>query len=350
MRIALIPAYEPEPVLIDLLGELKNAGFETVVVDDGSGEGYAAVFSRAEKLADVLSYPNNLGKGSALKTGLKYIYERFGEDNMVVTMDADGQHSVADAQRVCERAEIDRDALVLGSRALKGGVPLRSRMGNAITRFVYRTATGLKVHDTQTGLRAFSAAMIPRLLDIQGERYEYEMNQLLVFAKNKSPIIEIEISTIYIDNNSGSHFNTARDSFRIYKEILKFSASSLLSFLLDYGLYSLLSALLPAMGTAGVVVSNVTARVVSATFNFTLNRRLVFDSKSPLLAAAVKYFLLAAFILASNTVVLNLLIDRAGVNRYLAKIITELIFFTVSWLVQRTLIFQKNILRKEKIK
>ena len=96
----------------------------------------------------------------------------------------------------------------------------------------------MKVHDTQTGLRAFRTELIPVLRDIPGERYEYEMNVLLRFARDKIRILEHEIETIYIDNNAQSHFDTVKDSVRIYKEIFKFSAFSFVGFLVDYSLYN----------------------------------------------------------------------------------------------------------------
>ena len=257
-------------------------------------------------------------------------------------MDADGQHSVRDAVRVCEEAEQYTDSLILGSRALRENVPLRSRFGNGVTRFVYRLATGLNVHDTQTGLRAFHADMIPVLLKISGDRYEYEMNELLLFARKKRPIREVEIATIYLNNNQSSHFNTTKDSCRIYKEIFKFSASSFFCFLLDYGLFSLLTVVTAGMGTIGIPVSNLASRIVSASANYTLNRRLVFKSKNDGLRSALSYFALAAVILAGNTLILTTLVSHLGMNRYLAKILTEVLFFTLSWLVQRSVIFKRK--------
>ncbi len=225
---------------------------------------------------------------------------------------------------------------MLGSRRLKGHVPLRSRFGNAVTRFVYRISTGVSVYDTQTGLRAFNVELIPSLLEISGDRYEYEMNVLLRLAKARIPILEQEINTIYIDDNASSHFHAVRDSARIYKEILKFSASSLVGFLVDYAVYGLL-----LLAGVGLSASNVIARIVSASVNFTLNRRLVFGSRERLWLAALKYGLLALCILIGNTLVLNLLVNTVGMHRMLAKVLTELAFFVMSWLLQRLVVFRR---------
>ena len=354
--IALIPAYEPDAKILGITEELRKRKMDIVVVDDGSGPDYAELFDKLAVGATVLTHAANRGKGAALKTGLEYInrymaYSEtvmtgsgavsvYGRDTVIVTVDADGQHLPDDVLRVAEIAAVRRDALVLGSRALDEEVPARSKFGNTVTRHVYSAATGVRVHDTQTGLRAFHRDMIPRLLEIKGERYEYEINMLMQLAAEGVPIIEERIETVYEDNNSGSHFRTVGDSFRVYKEILKFSASSLVSFAIDYGMYALLLAATGAAGIAnGLIISNVGARLVSGAANYTLNRRLVFKSRTGFAKSAAQYFLLAAFILAGNTIVLSTLAGTLGINSLLAKLITEVIFFTISWTVQKYVIF-----------
>jgi putative flippase GtrA len=266
-----------------------------------------------------------------------------GRDAVIVTVDADGQHLPEDVQRVAGIAAARHDALVLGSRALDDDVPVRSKLGNTVTRYVYSAATGMQVHDTQTGLRAFHRSMIPMLLEIEGDRYEYEINMLLRLAADGVPIIEERIETVYEDNNSGSHFRTVRDSFRVYKEILKFSASSLASFAIDYCMYALLLAVTGASGIAnGLIISNIGARIVSGTANYTMNRKFVFKSRAGFARSAAQYILLAAFILAGNTVVLSMLAGTLGLNKLIAKLVTEMIFFIISWIVQRYVIFYKE--------
>lgn len=336
-NIALIPAYEPNSVLLDVLAQLKKFGMEIVLVDDGSGPEYSDLFYRASAVAKVLTYTVNKGKGVALKTGMEYIQKTYGQDYVIVTIDADGQHRAEDAIRLCHIAADNPDTLVLGSRKLNENVPIRSQFGNAITRLVYWLSTGLKVHDTQTGLRAFNVRLLPQLLSIPGERYEYEMNVLLEFANKNIPILETEIDTIYIDNNSASHFDALRDSFRIYKEILKFSASSFVGFLIDYVLYSILLLFI-----ANLRIANIGARIVSATVNYTLNRKFVFHSKRGIAKSAVQYVLLAAAILFGNTIFLEWLTNICEINQMVAKILVEITFFILSWLVQRCVIFKRK--------
>ena len=340
-RIALIPAYEPDEKMLALLPQLTAAGLAVVVVDDGSGPDYAPLFEAAKAYGTVLTHPENRGKGAALKTGYRWLLEQDGDPFTVVAVDADGQHRLPDVLRLCEEAEKTPDTLVLGGRAFQGKVPLRSRMGNAITRFVFTLSTGLRVHDTQTGLRACGRALLPFLLSVEGDRYEYEMNVLLRCSRDKVPLREVPIETVYIDGNASSHFNALRDSARIYREILKFSLSSLAAFIVDYLLFALLCLFLREW------TANILARLCSATVNFTINRKLVFRSDKPLLRSALEYALLAAAILAGNTLVLTLLVERAGMPELLAKLIVELLFFLLSWTVQRCLIFRRRTKAKK---
>ena len=354
--IALIPAYEPDGKIIKLTDDLIEKGFDIVIVDDGSGPDFAELFEELSQKATVLTHGYNRGKGAALKTGLSYInrYMAYtesvltpsgaetvsGRDAVIVTVDADGQHLPDDVSRVAEISARRHDALVLGSRELGEDIPARSRFGNTVTRHVYGAVTGMNIHDTQTGLRAFHRSLIPKLLEIKGDRYEYEINMLMQLAAEGVPIIEERIETVYENNNGGSHFRTVRDSIRVYKEILKFSASSLASFAIDYCLYALLLAATGAAGIAnGLVISNIGARLVSASANYTMNRKLVFKSRTGFAESALQYFLLAAFTLAGNTIVLSTLAGTLGINSLLAKLITEMIFFAISYTVQRYVIF-----------
>lgn len=334
-RIVLIPAYCPDEKLVSLVQTLHGMNFTIIVVDDGSKEETIPVFYAVSKYATVLAHKINRGKGAALKTGLRHIKETFSSPYVVVTADADGQHLPEDILLVCEKAEKNTGTLILGSRIIGKDAPLRSRIGNGITRLVFRLSTGTAIYDTQTGLRAFSNGLTDYMLSIAGERYEYEMNVLLQLGQHNISAEEVQIRTVYLDKNSSSHFNPIKDSFKIYREILRFSASSLLSFFIDYGLFCALMAL-----TGMTVLSNVLARIVSASVNFSLNRRFVFDSRTHLFRSAVRYILLAAAVLLLNTCILKLLI-AAGLPYMIAKIITETAMFFLSWTVQRLFVFKE---------
>ena len=220
--IVLIPAYEPDEQLIMLVKRFtEQTDFSLVVVNDGSSPDKDAVFAALPPSVTVLRHEQNRGKGCAMKTGMAYIWEHFPHDEGVVVVDADGQHLLPDVLRVCDALHEHPDALILGSRRFTGNVPLRSKLGNKITRSFMKLACGVGVTDTQTGLRAIARKHLPLMCSIGGERYEYETQMLLSLKGAGLGVGEVVIDTVYIDENQTSHFNTVKDSWRIYKLIFR---------------------------------------------------------------------------------------------------------------------------------
>jgi putative flippase GtrA len=175
------------------------------------------------------------------------------------------------------------------------------------------------------------------MLSVNGDRYEFEMNMLLECAREGIRFYEVPIETVYLGKNESSHFNPIKDSWRIYKDILKFSCSSLLSFCVDYIFYSIF-----AMISGSVAFSNICARVISSIFNFSMNKKFVFKNKEGIAKTAAKYFLLAAFILAANTIMLELCVKYLIHNKYISKILIEVLLFFISWAAQKSFVFRKR--------
>ena len=336
--IVVIPAYEPDEKLLRVVAELKrDTDYAIVVVNDGSSEAAEPVFAALPEGVTLLRHAQNRGKGRALKTAYEYIAAHFPQSEGIVTVDADGQHLPADVVRVSEDWEAHPEALVLGSRRFTGTVPWRSRAGNAITRVVFRLSTGVSVYDTQTGLRAFAVSSIPMMLEMRGERYEYEINVLLYATRQHMPIREVTIETVYIADNASSHFHPMRDSWRIYKMILLFAASSLLAAAVDYVLVLSLSALF-AKQAQGLLWSVVLARVISSFLNYMLNRKLVFEDCSR--RSVFRYYLVAAGIMAANYGLLSLI---SGVMPLaLAKLLVELALYPLSFYLQRRFVLARG--------
>lgn len=339
-RIALIPSYEPDDALLKVVNELLEHSFNVVVVNDGSKPSYDEIFKQLPEEVNYLSYEKNHGKGYALKHGFNFIKENLNSDSIVVTLDSDGQHKVSDAIKICDVCEKE-GGIVLGSRYFGKGTPFKSRFGNFMARTSFLISTRHKIYDTQTGLRAFDFSLLETLIAVKGNRYEYEMNVLLEAVRREIPIIEETIETIYLDNNSGTHYNPFKDTLRIFKEVIKFSASSLIGFLVDYTCFSLLT-LIPCDWAYWLIACNVIARVISASVNFTINYKIVFRSQDRVWAAILKYAMLAIFILCCNSLLLWILVQQAGMNQYLAKILVEITMFITSWLVQRLFVFRKR--------
>lgn len=337
--IILIPAYEPDQQLPALIRSIRDAEpwATVVVVDDGSGPGYKDVFDGVKALGcHVIGYSLNRGKGFALKTGFGFIADHLPDRN-VVCADSDGQHTIVDILRVAAAVQPGSPALVLGTRNFTGNVPARSKFGNSATRLLFRLATGERISDTQTGLRGYPAAMLPWLRSVRGERYEYELNLLLEAKRAGYVINTVDIATVYLDHNSGSHFRPVADSVRIYAPLLKFLASSFTAFVVDTVVFLLL-----ALVTDSLLLAVVGARAVSSVVNFLVNRRVVFEHgrDRPAAAAGVRYFGLVLVLLAANYGLISAL-DALSVAALPAKILAEIALLAVSYVVQQQFLFSR---------
>ena len=344
MKTALIiPAYKPGREMLELLERFRNnADFQPVVVDDGSGEAFREIFDAVPDFARLLRHEVNRGKGAALKTAIAYVLSDLPECALALTADADGQHRYEDILMVNESAKAHPGALVLGGRKFDGDVPFRSRFGNGVTRHVFSIASGCKVYDTQTGLRVFDRNAMQRFLQVPGDRYEYEINMLLDAAQAGIPIVEETIATVYLNDNESSHFNPLKDSLKIYMCILKFCFSSLLAFAIDYVLVLLLSLLTAGLGAKlSLAVSVVGARLVSSCVNFLVNRGVVFKGNETLGRSAAKYAALAVCILLANLALMYLTNIVFSWPLALAKIVVEVLLFTVSFVVQGKFVYRK---------
>lgn len=333
--IVIIPAYQPDEKLYQLIVSLKaEADYPIVVVNDGSGEDKDALFDSLRPYATVLTHEQNRGKGAALKTAMAYVYERFPKNVGVVTVDADGQHLPGDIIRVAKAWEAAPEKLVLGGRRFTGSVPFKSRAGNAITRCVFALSTGVKIFDTQTGLRAFAVYRIPMMLEMKGDRYEYEINVLLYATRHRIPIEEVPIETVYIEENKSSHFHPVRDAWRIYKMILLFVASSLVAWLLDYVLVLVLSAITKDLPQS-LLISVVAARIVSSLVNYFINAKLVFERQDR--SSVFRYYLLAVGILGANYLLMAFITTLMPLA--IGKILVELVLYPLSFYLQRRFVF-----------
>lgn len=216
----VIPAWQPRSQLAALVHSLAETGCRAIlVVDDGSSTVYQTVFQQLQTIpvVRVLRHSCNTGKGRALKTGLRHFLSEFAEYTGAVTADADGQHAIEDITRVAAVLAEQPQKLVLGARRRVAEMPFRSRIGNSLTRYVFCAATGVMLADTQTGLRGIPRNLVPELLAVEGERYEYEMAVLAHYCRSGRVPIEIPIRTIYTEQNSSSHFRPIRDSIHVYR-------------------------------------------------------------------------------------------------------------------------------------
>ncbi len=350
----LIPSYEPDEQLPMLLEKLKDTSFAGIlIVDDGSGPAYRSVFDRCRTIPKVtcIDYETNHGKGYALKYGFNYLLEKFPACQGVITADSDGQHLPKDIVRMGQALAETPEQLILGARnCLEEQVPLRSKIGNRFTRWLFRIATGISVQDTQTGLRALSRASMEAFLHTAGDRFEYEMNMLGECRQYRIKMREIPIETVYIGDNKSTHFRTVRDALRVGAVFLKFLSSSLLATLVDYGLFLLLLWLLHMpqpentsftimLGNPKLLIAFFSARTVSSVVNFILNKKIVFHQKGKTAFTLVKYFSLV-IVVALLTYLLMALFTLLHIPAPLAQPMATLLIFCISYLLQRKFVFK----------
>ena len=321
-KIALIPAYCPEDRMIGLIKELDIRGFAVVVIDDGSGEEYDELFTAARQYASVKRYTPNRGKGEALKCGMRYIKERYQAPYTVITADADGQHRVEDIVKVADAAAEHPDSLILGKRLLDKSSPIKSRIGNGITRVLYRLTTGRRIYETQTGLRAFSDRLLPRFLKLPGHRYEFEIDMIL--DASNADIIEVDIQTVYFDNNAASHFRPLQDTVSLNKEFLRYKLPSI-----NAGLAGLLLFVLIVNFGGAWILACVLSRLFTILLKGGLNRVVPFAEKP----SVGRYVLTSGIVLLCDIGVMAALVS-VGVNVFAAKVLSGIVMIFVSMIVR----------------
>ncbi len=346
--VVLIPAYKPVfDQMIPFVEELKGSFDKIVCVDDGGGEAYADVFAKCRELGCVvLTHEVNRGKGAALRTGFAHINENMTDASGVITADCDGQHTVPDIIKVTEALYEHPDDLIIGGRRFDKNVPLRSKAGNTVTRILFKLVTGISIYDTQTGLRGFPMSLMPELISLPGDRYEYEMNMLLKLHNWGVSPYEVTIATIYINENKGSHFNAFKDGMRICAMIFKYAAGSILSFLIDWAIFLLFMQLV-FRGDGDVVkyryaLSFGIARVFSSVFNYLYNRLAVFGGKNYERGATVKYFSIVVVVMLLGMLVqrLTAYVPGGDTVHSLIKLAYDAVMFCVNYVLQRDFVFK----------
>ncbi|HCP71525.1 MAG TPA: hypothetical protein DIT87_05815 [Clostridiales bacterium] len=229
-------------------------------------------------------------------------------------------------------------------------VPKRSRFGNHTTSMVFKTFVGMTISDTQTGLRALPREAVAELVEVAGDRFEYETNMLLAFKEKAIPFEENKIRTVYIEENKSSHFRTFVDSWRIYRLILahffRYTVNSLVCAVVDTGLFTLFTAMLKKVleGFALTAAAGGGARVISSLLNFFLNKKLVFRSTADTGRAMLRYYCLAIpqmllQILLTEGAYLLFRINTTGVLHTLIYVIVMVVIYVISYMIQQRWVF-----------
>lgn len=350
--VVIIPAYNPDEKFISFVGDLRDAGYDNVIViNDGSKEDKLSFFEKAkdEYGCHIISHSINLGQGRAYKTAFNYYLSEiknggFEKTIGIIQCDCDGQHHIDDINRCVDLLSGNPDKFILGVRDFSDkSIPFRSRFGNNCTSFVFKVFCGLDLKDTQTGLKGIPKSFIPTLMETPGERFEYASSVLLETKKQGIEILQFPIKTIYINENETSHFNPLLDSIRIYSLILKYLMSSLSSFIVDIVLFSLFVSFTDKLfPDYYIVISTYMAKVFSCTYGYIINKELVFQSNGKPIATAIKFFSLCIVQSTCSGFLTKGFVGIIGWNEVLCKIIIDTLLFFMSFQIQNRWVFDNK--------
>lgn len=338
----VLPAYNPGPVVIDVVREALPYTDLVILVDDGCSaqeKNYLQSCCHDSRVI-CLSHEYNQGKGHALFTGMRWCLDHMLPQDFILCMDSDGQHRAADIERFRRLAARNPDLqLALGQRMASGDMPWKSRLGNDITRALFRAQYGSKVHDTQTGFRMLSKAFAEQCLTrVKPGRYETEMNMLILAARNLPEIHSVSIPAIYFAGNKNTKFKPVRDSLSVMQLFIKYAAVSLASFGVDYLLF-VVFLFWPGLP---YLWANVSARVISATFNFLAHKEYSFGAAGRLYTRAMKYVGAVLLSLLLSSLLLYIAVDRLHASEYLAKPVVDVIVFVLNFLVLSRIVFAET--------
>lgn len=357
----ILPSYNPDEKLVSFIETLEAAGVDDIiVVNDGSKKETLQYFpdTEAHPAVTLLTHKKNRGKGAALKTAFAYFVHNRPDRCGVVTADGDGQHLAKDVV-ACALDMMDGDThITLGVRDFsQPDVPKRSRNGNRITSFVFRVFVGMKCSDTQTGLRAIPKELLPLMLTIEGDRYEYETNMLLKMKEEKIRHTEVKIETVYIEENRTSHFRPVRDSIRIYSlifgKVFKYLLSSGICLIIEEIIQATLFHHISVAITVAAslffetflneLVNFLPARAFSSVFNFFLNKTFVFGKKDQAKGSMKRYYILwaaQALVTALITTAFRVGLDIQSTLVYVvATFLIKLVIFFFSYKIQKIWVF-----------
>ena len=355
----LIPSLNPDDNLLKLTEDLrKECDIPIIIVNDGSNSECRNIFSMiSEKHSNItiLHHAVNLGKGCACKTGFNYYLNTYPNGAGIVTCDADGQHKPEDILLAVRKLSESPDSLVLGCRDFtKDNVPWKSSFGNQITKCIFAICSLRFVSDTQTGLRGISREFMKKLMNVKGNRFEFETHMLLEGVSNKIPFLEFPIETVYINSNRATHFRPVMDSLKIYAVIFKYTfytlflflCSGLISAVADIGFFYIFFhfVFFKLSQNWQLVWALICSRGISLVINYLLNRNCLFQNQSVKKIKTFPLFLsLCIFVL-----VITYLLNRLGqhllpnIEPTIIKAAVDALLFLFNYFIQKNFIFKNN--------
>ncbi len=226
---AIVPCFDIAALCGRVVRETAQRVGLVIAIDDGSSDStldeLRAAAAEFDGRVQVISFPENRGKGAALLEGLRAGLAA-GDHRVFLTIDGDGQHPPCDLPRLVAACRAGAD-LVVGQRTKYSRMPLRSRFGNGLTRAILHVLCPGCPADTQCGYRALSRSFADEVVRCVPEgRYETELHMLLLALRERHRVESVSIPTLYLRDNRSSHFRPLVDSVRIYRTLITRTAKA----------------------------------------------------------------------------------------------------------------------------
>ena len=210
--LAVIPALNAERSVAAIVRGCKEFIDDVLVVDDGSTDATAAVAREAG--AEVVSHPENRGKGGALKTGFAHAAQR--RYDAVITIDADGQHLPREIPKfLAARAATNADLIIGGRAHLFGQMLPRRRLANRFSAWSIAKCSRTVVSDSQSGFRLYSVPFL-RKVRLRSDGFDLESEVIVRAGCGGFKVVTIPIDLGFVDGISTSHYKPLLDSLRIF--------------------------------------------------------------------------------------------------------------------------------------
>jgi glycosyltransferase involved in cell wall biosynthesis len=337
----LIPSLNPDENLNELLGGIIKSNWKKIIiVDDGSTTETKKIFNAIVKKYGItlLTHEVNKGKGASIKTGLDYIKNHEIDSDGLITVDADGQHLVKDIIRIANSSVNNINDVIFGVRMFGKSTPFASMFGNKVTQFLLHSINSIAISDSQTGLRYLPKFLLDDLLNLPSNRYDYELDCLITIKNLNVNIIQVQIETVYIEDNKGSHFKGLLDSSKVLLILVRHSIISLSCFGFDIFLFALFFSY-----SESVLFATFMARLIVLPFYFIANKFVAFRSFSgiKIIREIVIYLFLVVLVAFLSAILLKLIEGYALHTILMLKVIVDTCLFFFAFYVQKNVIFKK---------